>query len=117
MQTSIVMAAPRCMVNVYSSVWDGPQPGVVTDVPAKKEIPGLDGESQVVTVNVFIDAAKHFWVVLVLLARQHGGTFSGVPLFDPLSDAQRQTLKANGPKVEMLSTWQVPMWAEWPLRT
>jgi hypothetical protein len=79
-------------------VWDGPQPGLVVGGPF------IDGDKQLVNVNPMIDAANFPDVLKAFRERGQGNTLTSIPLFDALSNEQRQQLHESG----------ISIWAEWP---
>lgn len=93
------------MLHVFSkhNEFDDRRPGVVVN----------HWPTGTANVNVFIDGANDGAFLKKCRERPDGNTLASIPVFDPLTEEQRQAIRAAGPE-----SWAgaCEYWAEWPPR-
>ncbi len=113
-ETSRTPATVGRVVHVYSSLWEGEQPGMVTRGP----LPSVDqvraGATQQANVNVMLDGVNNFNVLQVFRGRAEGNTVRACRVYDALDPLQRAQLRVQ--IAGAFAPGEPVFWAEWPAK-
>lgn len=113
-ETSRVPATVGRIVLVFSSLWEGAQPGIVTNGPDPSVERVKLGETQRANVNVFLDGVNNAQVLLLFRGRAEGNTIRAIRVYDALDPLQRAQVRVQ--VVGAFAPGEPVFWAEWPAK-
>ena len=96
----------RDLLAYSHSQWVGPRPAKVMVGPHAPIDDVRGGAFQRVDANIHFHGSRDQGMLAQVRASPQGNTFTSLPVFDPLNDAERQAVIASG----------IGLWLEWPSR-